>query len=262
MSSETSGTGDTTRSLELLWDTGERPTRGPKPALTLDRIVTTAVGIADTEGLAAVSMRRLSTALGTGTMTLYRYVPGKAELLDLMLDRVNDVESLGRTEAEIEASGRDWRDAVRSLAQGYLDLNRRHPWLLKVNQARSVLGPRALRSFDLALAAMRGLGTGLRDPELISLILSVQALAQGVARMENDSREVVEATGVTDEEFWKAQEPFLVRAMESGRYPRVAALGEDTFTEDFDHLEFGITLLVGGLEAVLAARGGAAGPGS
>ncbi|MBK3547134.1 TetR/AcrR family transcriptional regulator, partial [Streptomyces sp. MBT60] len=82
------GSGDIARSLELLWGTGERPSRGPKPGLTLDRIVTAAVAVADAEGLAAVSMRRLSTELGTGTMSLYRYVPGKSELLDLMFDRV------------------------------------------------------------------------------------------------------------------------------------------------------------------------------
>ncbi len=85
----TSGTGDVHRSLELLWDGGGQPSRGPRRGLTLDRITAAAVALADTEGLGAVSMRRLATELGVGTMTLYRYVPGKAELLDLMLDRVH-----------------------------------------------------------------------------------------------------------------------------------------------------------------------------
>ncbi|NUV49821.1 TetR family transcriptional regulator, partial [Streptomyces sp. CAI-78] len=57
----------TQRSMELLWHTQERPARGPKPALTLERIVTAAVALADTEGLDALSMRRLATDLGTGT---------------------------------------------------------------------------------------------------------------------------------------------------------------------------------------------------
>ncbi|MGH1552145.1 TetR/AcrR family transcriptional regulator [Streptomyces sp. L7] len=85
---ESSGSGDIDRTLELLWDTGPRPSRGPKPGLSVDRIVDAAIRIADEEGLDAVSMRRVATDLGTGAMSLYRYVPGKAELLDLMLDRV------------------------------------------------------------------------------------------------------------------------------------------------------------------------------
>lgn len=121
MTTETSGSGDISRTLELLWGTGERPSRGPKPGLTLDRIVTAAVEIADAEGLAAVSMRRLSTELGAGTMTLYRYVPGKAELLDLMLDRVG-----GQPPATKEPEG-DWRAAIDALARGYLTLYREHP---------------------------------------------------------------------------------------------------------------------------------------
>ncbi|HET6857237.1 MAG TPA: TetR family transcriptional regulator, partial [Streptomyces sp.] len=128
---ETSGSGDIGRSLELLWGTGERPSRGPKPALSLDRIVALAIGVADAEGLDAVSMRRLSTDLGTGTMSLYRYIPGKAELLDLMLDRVQG-ETLDAAGPRGEAG---WQGAVEAMARGDLDMFRRHPWLLKVNQA-------------------------------------------------------------------------------------------------------------------------------
>src|SRR5690606_9235190 len=87
-----SGGGDLARTLDLLWNTDRRPSRGPKPGLTLERIVDAAVEVADRDGLDALSMRRIATELGTGTMTLYRYVPGKAELLDLMLDRVQRPE--------------------------------------------------------------------------------------------------------------------------------------------------------------------------
>lgn len=76
-STETSGSGDIRRTLELLWDTGKRPSRGPKPGLTLERIVEAAILVADSDGLDAVSMRRIGTELGTGAMSLYRYVPGK-----------------------------------------------------------------------------------------------------------------------------------------------------------------------------------------
>jgi AcrR family transcriptional regulator len=249
---ETSGSGDVSRSLELLWGTGERPSRGPKPGLTLDRIVTAAVELADAEGLAAVSMRRLSTELGTGTMSLYRYVPGKAELLDLMLDRVAGIPLDSPAYA---SEGDDWRDAVRAMARVHLDLYRAHPWLLRVNQARTVLGPSAVRGLETSLAALQGMG--LRDPEVISVIISVQSFVSGIARLELETAEAAQQTGVSDADFWKSQEPFLVRAMSTGSYPMLAALSEDAFSPDFDHFGFGLARLVDGLEVLVRERGAA-----
>ncbi|MDG4860105.1 TetR/AcrR family transcriptional regulator [Streptomyces sp. T-3] len=244
---ETSGSGDIARSLELLWGTTARPSRGPKPALTLDRIVSTAVELADAEGLDALSMRRLSTELGTGTMSLYRYVPGKAELLDLMLDRVQ-----GESVAGGATAPEDWRLAIDAMAREYLALFRRHPWLLKVNQARTVLGPSALRGLEVVLGPLRTMG--LRDPELISVIIAVQSYTQGIARMELEAVEAAKETGLSDEEFWGHQQPFLEKAMLSGEFPLLASLAEDTFGSDFDHFEFGLRGLIQGFEVLVAQR--------
>ncbi|MFF8845819.1 TetR/AcrR family transcriptional regulator [Streptomyces sp. NPDC015127] len=246
---ETSGSGDVSRSLELLWGTGERPSRGPKPALTLDRIVTAAVALADAEGMAAVSMRRLSTELGTGTMSLYRYVPGKAELLDLMLDRVTG-EPLDNDAYAPESPA--WQDAVRAMARGYRDLYRAHPWLLKVNQSRTVLGPSAVRGLDTSLSALQGMG--LRDPELISVIIAVQCFVAGIVRIEVETEEAAQQTGQSEEDFWRSQEPFLAKAMLSGDYPTLAGLSDDAFSSQFDHFAFGLERLVDGFEALVRQR--------
>ncbi|WP_103512045.1 TetR/AcrR family transcriptional regulator [Streptomyces sp. SM13] len=256
------GSGDIARSLELLWGTGERPSRGPKPGLTLDRIVTAAVAVADAEGLAAVSMRRLSTELGTGTMSLYRYVPGKAELLDLMLDRVlgeplpsdtgTDPADTPGAPAEPADAPADWRAAIDTMARTYLDNLRRHPWLLKINQARTVLGPSALRGLELSLTSLRSMG--LRDPELISVIITVNSFVEGLARTRVDEAEAVAQTGLSDEEFWDNQRPYLERAMLSGAYPMMAGMSEDTFSPEFDHFEFGLQRLIAGFEALVAER--------
>ncbi|WIY77929.1 TetR/AcrR family transcriptional regulator C-terminal domain-containing protein [Streptomyces anulatus] len=247
------GSGDIARSLELLWGTGERPSRGPKPGLTLDRIVTAAVAVADAEGLAAVSMRRLSTELGTGTMSLYRYVPGKAELLDLMLDRVLGEPLPTDTDpVDAPAPPADWRASIDVMARTYLDNLRRHPWLLKINQARTVLGPSALRGLELALTALRSMG--LRDPELISVIITVNSFVEGLARTRADAAEAVRETGLSDQEFWDNQSPYLERAMLSGAYPMMASLSEDTFSAEFDHFEFGLRRLIAGFEALVEER--------
>lgn len=246
------GSGDIARSLELLWGTGERPSRGPKPGLTLDRIVTAAVAVADAEGLAAVSMRRLSTELGTGTMSLYRYVPGKAELLDLMLDRVLGEPLPANTELPVEAPPADWRASIDAMARTYLDNLRAHPWLLKINQARTVLGPSALRGLELSLTALRSMG--LRDPELIGVIITVNSFVEGLARTQADAAEAVRQTGLSDAEFWDNQRPYLERAMLSGAYPMMANMAEDTFSAEFDHFEFGLRRLIAGFEALVEER--------
>ncbi|MFD5101915.1 TetR/AcrR family transcriptional regulator [Streptomyces albidochromogenes] len=246
--STTSGSGDIGRSLELLWGTGERPARGPKPGLTLDRIVTAAIAVADAEGIDAVSMRRLSADLGTGTMSLYRYVPGKAELLDLMLDRVQG-EPLDAVDAREPA---DWRTAMESMARTHLALLRRHPWLLKINQARTVLGPSAVRGLETSVAALQGMG--LRDQELISSIIAVQSFVVGVARMEAEADEAAKETGQSHEEFWTSQLPYLEQAMASGEFPLVAGLDEDAFDTGFDHFAFGLRRLVAGFEVLVAKR--------
>ncbi|MER6089254.1 TetR/AcrR family transcriptional regulator [Streptomyces bluensis] len=261
---ETSGGGNIKLTLKLLWGGGERPSRGPKPGLTLDRIVAAAVGIADAEGLEAVSMRRLSTALDVGTMSLYRYVPGKAELLDLMLDRVQrdaletDRENLADHQGNATAPT-GWRRAVESLARGYLEQYRRHPWLLRVNEARSVLGPSSLRSLEVALIPLQDMG--LSDPELLSVIISMQSFAGGIARMEIDTDAAAKETGLSHDEFWAQQRPYLERAMESGEFPVLAALADDTFSEDFDHFTFGLRRFLDGLEVLVAEREGQHGEG-
>ncbi|GAA4914314.1 TetR/AcrR family transcriptional regulator [Streptomyces coeruleoprunus] len=243
----TTGSGDIVRSLELLWGTGEPPSRGPRRGLTLERIVTAAVALADAEGLGAVSMRRLSAELGVGTMSLYRYVPGKAELLDLMLDRVQ-----GEPLEDAPPKPCDWREGVEMMARGHLALVRSHPWLLKVNQSRTVLGPSALRGLELSLEALRGMG--LSDPETISVIIAVQSFVTGIARMEIEAAEAAKETGVSDEEFWGRQAPILTRALETGRFPLMAQLADDTFSSDFDHFGFGLRALVDGFEALVTRR--------
>ncbi|MFJ5686380.1 TetR/AcrR family transcriptional regulator [Streptomyces sp. NPDC093099] len=267
-STESTGSGNVTRSLELLWGSGERPSRGPKPGLTLDRIVTTAVALADAEGLDAVSMRRLSTELGTGTMSLYRYVPGKAELIDLMLNQVQ-----GETAAPAESpdagadshsapssapgTGTGWRAAAEAMAHDVLALHQRHPWLLSVNQARPVLGPNSVSGLERKLAAIKGMG--LTDPELISVIIMVEGYVSGVARTHVHAVEAEKKSGITDQEFWQAQEPVLSKAMTSGVYPVMAAMSEEAFAPEFDHFAFGLQRILDGLEVLVerrAAEGG------
>ena len=243
-STESSGSGDIGRTLELLWDTGPRPSRGPKPGLSVDRIVDAAIRIADEEGLDSVSMRRVATDLGTGAMSLYRYVPGKAELLDLMLDRVRFPDS-----PNDGAGNGSWRAALESAAREALAVHRRHPWLLRVNQSRPLLGPRALATLEHLLARIRPMG--LTDPELVSTVVMIDGYVVGAARTQVHQEEAARSTGLSDAEFYGAQVPALEKAMATGAYPTLASLSPDTFTAGFDHFEFGLGRILDGLEVVV-----------
>lgn len=236
------------RSIELLWGEWARPSRGPKPSLTLDRIVDAAIALADREGIDALSMRRVAAELGAGTMSLYRHVPGKAELLALMLDKVSDP---GEDVARAESAG--WRDVVRTVAHGSYRMYLRHPWLLQVNWTRPVIGPNTLAGMEFFMRGLAGLA--LTDQERISVLIMVDGFVTGVARQQIQNAAVPQETGVTDEEFWSHQYPVLAKAMESGNYPAMAALSEDAFDLGWEAtFEFGLERLLDGIAALVDAR--------
>ncbi|MFB4305885.1 TetR/AcrR family transcriptional regulator [Actinomadura sp. GTD37] len=240
---------DLGRSLKLLWGDTTRPPRGRPPALTLDRIVAAAVEVADelarTEGLDALSMRSIATRLGVGTMSLYRYVPGKSELLDLMLDHVVDVPEEVR---EDEEGG--WREILAAEAGRHWRLCLDHPWYPFVDQSRPLLGPNAMRGLDRLVARLRPMGVA--DRTLLMMISVQNDYVEGVARRYINERRAEARTGVSNEDFWAAQEPTLVNALNSGDFPTMAVLADDVF--DFSHeqlFEFGLARLHDGFAAHL-----------
>src|SRR5215470_8551185 len=119
-----SGAGDPARTLELLWRSPGHGVagRGPKQRLSIDAVVQAAIDIADSDGLEAVTMRGVAQRLGVVPMTLYTYVPGKAELLDLMLDAA--YQRMPRT----DTAGRPWRQRVTAIAAENRALFEAHPW--------------------------------------------------------------------------------------------------------------------------------------
>src|SRR5918999_541648 len=136
MAPEYLGRGEARRSMDLLWGRSQPATRGPKAALDAATIVRAAIELADAEGLEAVSMRRVAERLEMGTMSLYTYVPGKGELLDLMVDTVY-AEQLVAEGAE----ARDLRSRLETLAREQWAFFQRHPWTLSIASGRSVLRP-------------------------------------------------------------------------------------------------------------------------
>lgn len=240
-----SGGGDIDVSLAIMWGMREQATRGRKASITLDAIVSRAVEVADTEGLDAVSMRRLATELGVGTMSLYRHVPGKSELLDLMIDHVNAMPE-GAPPTDL-----GWREHLEMCARGSYRNYLQHAWLLQVDQSRPLLGPNALAGLEVFLGGLAD--THLSDQQKMMVIVSIDALVTGLARQEVQGARAEERTGVSDEEFWTAQSPVLERAMSTGAYPVMASLSMEAFAGSWeDTLDLGLTALLDGFEERLA----------
>lgn len=252
MTREYSASGDPQRSIELLWGLRPAPRRGPRPRLTVPQIAAEAVRLADAEGLDAVSIRRVADALGVAPMSLYTYLPGKAELLDLMLDTV-----YGETLSDDDPAG-GWRAALERVARTNRDLYRAHPWLLQVATVRLPLGPNLIAKYDQELRAVAGIG--LTDIEMDAVLMMVTNFVHGAARGEIDTAQAARHTGMTDEQWWQANGPALEKVFDAGRYPTAARVGQ-TVGEHFrsaydpDHnFEFGLRRLLDGVAALVDTR--------
>jgi AcrR family transcriptional regulator len=262
MTTEYSGRGDAERAMALLWGEQAAPKRGPKPGLSAARIVRAAVELADADGLEALSMRRVAERLGVGTMSLYTYVPGKAELLDAMVDGVL-AEVI---EAEGDAGG-DWRGRLERRAREYRALYQRHPWTLQVSGARPLLGPNVLALYDSALNAVSGIG--LSATEMVLIVGLVGGYVRGAAQEVAEAAAAANRTGQTDDEWWAEREPLLARYFDPERFPTVTAVeagggfqpsGDLDYNLQFavDNFEFGLRRVLDGIAAFIAA-GGASG---
>ena len=250
MAVERTGQSDPARIIQLLWGTRRRSGRGPKPILTLGKIVTAAIAIADIEGTAGLSMRRVAEQLGVGTMTLYRHVPGRAELLDVMVDRVC-AEAAG-----VRRRAGTWRPRLEQIARDNRRLFDRHPWLLEVSTLRPPLGPGVLAKYEHELDAVEGIG--LSDVEMDAVVTLVVGYARAAAEASFEAAQA--RAGQTDDEWWTALAPHLDSVFDAARYPLAARVGvaaaehhEGVF--DPEHaFEFGLQRVLDGIGMLVERR--------
>jgi len=171
--------------LDLLWGRRERGKRGPRPGLSAEAIVEAAVRIADAEGLEAISMARVASNLGFTTMSLYRYVASKDELLQLMFN----ASALGAESVVIE--GHDWRSRLRSWSIIQRDMLDLHPWITQLPMAAPPVAPNSLHFVERALEALDG--TGLAESQKIRAIGLISSYTLSEAKMANDAARAVAA---------------------------------------------------------------------
>lgn len=259
-----SGGGDPARTMALLWG-GERAHRGtgrstghgrgPKPGLSVRQIAEAAIELADAEGLDALSMRRVAERLGVGTMSLYTYVPGKAELVDVMLDTVY-LDTTASTEPAPESA--TWREKLEQVARENWARARRHPWtLLVATNSRPPLGPGLVAKYERELRAVEGVG--LPDVDMDSVVTLINDYVHGAARGAVDSADVQRNTGMDDEAWWAAMAPWLNRVFDPGQYPIAARVGtaageyHQTAYDPEHAFAFGLNRLLDGIETLIRA---------
>jgi len=216
MPTEYSGSGDPRRTIDLLWGVHRRR-RGPKPSLSAEQVVTKAIQIADRDGLGGLSMRRLADELGITAMSLYGYVPSKAELLDVMADRAYGGVTLSRDPAI------PWRARAAALAEQHWALLLSHPWLLQIATSRPLLGPNMTAFYDAELAAVDGLG--LTDIDMDLIVSLLDNYVRGAARGAVEAAEAQASTGISDQQWWQAYGPLLAEVLDPARYPTAVRAG-------------------------------------
>lgn len=242
------------RALAIAWGVQEAPQRGPSRGLTHEQIVAAAIAIADADGLGAVTMQAVAKSLDFTTMSLYRYVSSKDDLLLLM----QDAAVLAPEKADLPS---DWRAALRTWADMVRDAYRAHPWVLELPRRQTtVLMPSTVRAADIGLAAMSGLE--LTDGEKIGAILLI---SQHVGSMVELERSLAAEGGVpiTREGATRLSEaitaerfPHLAPIMSAGGYViggEPTAEGEQEEGVDAEY-EFGLDMLIAGLEALERRR--------
>ena len=240
------------RSVALLWGLRPPTRRGPKAGLSVEQITRAAIEVADAEGLAAVSMARVAQQLGAGTMSLYRYVASKDELLLLMSDAA-------LTAPPAPPAGADWREAMRHWAVAVLAELRRHSWYVQLPLTGPPTGPRNLAWFDAALRTLGG--TGLDAGDKVMAVMTLITFVQGEVRMtvELIAAEEAGAPGA-GETYGRA----LASLVDPATFPALAAaMADGVFDDDRpaveqvgDDIGASLEIILDGIAALIERRAG------
>jgi AcrR family transcriptional regulator len=248
MPGEYSGSGDPRRTIELLWGVRRRR-RGPRPSLSGEEIVARAIELANRDGLGGLSMRRLADELGITAMSLYGYVPSKAELLDVMADRAyGEITSHGDPATP-------WQSRLAVLAQQHWALLLSHPWLLHIAASRPLLGPNVTALYDAELTAVDGLG--LTDIDMDLVVSLLDDYVRGAARGAAEAAEAQARTGMSDQQWWEAYGPLLAEVLDPARYPTAVRVGSaagaeyGTAHDPARSFRFGLRRIIDGIDAFI-----------
>lgn len=216
--------------------------RTPRPPLSRERVIRTAVAVADEKGSAALTMRAIAEPLGVEAMSLYHHVAGREDVLDGMVDAVFG-------EIDLPPSGTDWKSAMRHRAASARTVLRRHPWAVALMDSRSRPGPATLRHHDAVIGALRAGGFSVAmTAHAFSLIDSYLYgfVIQELSLPFSGSAELGEVAGA------------ILDEMPADAYPHLTELAtEHALKPGYDYADeftFGLTLILDALHPDESAR--------
>ncbi|MGV9859222.1 TetR/AcrR family transcriptional regulator [Gordonia sp. NPDC003425] len=232
------------RYLALLWGHEDpTPRRGPKPTLTVRDIGRTAAAIADRSGWEAVTMKAIADELGMTTMSLYRYVDSKEDVLEILAE-----EAYGRADPALTASG-SWRDRITAWARAAVDGFRTHPWLATLPLSRPPMGPNVLSWTNTGLQAFDE--TALSGQQKLNALLVVDGFVRQHVRQSTQLGMFPTPTATAAE---PAYEALVGAVIDAESMPSLAAavrsaMAEATPDDDFfaEQFDFGLSIVLDGL---------------
>ncbi|MFD8691516.1 TetR/AcrR family transcriptional regulator [Streptomyces sp. NPDC059651] len=238
-------------SIEAAWGLRARPVKGPRPGLSLERIVGAAVAVAASEGLGAVSMGRVAKDLGASTMSLYRYVAAKDELYVLMQEA-----AMGPPPPLPAEGNADWREALSRWAWAQRRVFHANLWMLRIPVAGPPASPHSVAWWEQGIQALAG--AGLNAGEEMSVILLVSGFVRNEALLMGDLRAAVASRGVPVEEVVEGYARTVNRLVDPVRHPalsRLMAAGAMRVPDEFDHeFRFGLARVLDGVDVLIRTR--------
>jgi AcrR family transcriptional regulator len=237
------------RGIALAWGVAASPQRGPKREMSIERIVDAAVEIADAEGLAAVSMSRVAQSLGYTTMSLYRYVTAKDDLLVLMQE-----QGIGLPpEPDPDLDPADWRGRLRAIGHAQLDVHRQHPWLLDVSIQGTPVTPNNLAWMDAMLDALSGVP--LDEGERVAVILLLTGQVRWQSTIEHSYEVAAHEAGIDPQAIDDGQSAILEAFVTAEEFPALRrAVDAGVFRESDDPFAFGLERVLDGVADYIAKR--------
>jgi AcrR family transcriptional regulator len=244
---------DLPRGVALAWGIAAHPQRGPKRELSIERIVEAAVEIADADGLAAVSMSSVASKLGFTTMSLYRYVTAKDDLILLMQEY-----GTGLPPASIAAAA-NWRAGLARWSIETRAVYSAHPWLIDVPILGTPNTPNNLAWMDAALAVLRD--TPLDMVERLGALLLVTGQTRWEATIERSYAISNQSLGMTPEERDRVDAQVIATLVTPEAFPHLfEVMRAGVFEAQDNPFEFGLERLLDGLEHYIAERAAGAPP--
>jgi AcrR family transcriptional regulator len=222
-----------------------RPRTKRGAGLTKDRVLRTAVKVADAGGIGSVTMRGLARELSVEAMSLYHHVVDKDEVLDGMADVV--VDEINTRVSEIDTGG-DWKTTVRRRILAAREVLLRHPWAPGVLESRTTMSPTVMRYYDSLMQILRegGMSVSLVHHAMHALGSRALGFTQELFDSDNDEGSGTDVTAIMEGQLAK-EFPYITEivVIEAGNHDKDSTLG---WCDDQVEFEFGLDLLLDGLE--------------